>query len=566
MKKRLPLGLSNFKKLIEDGYYFVDKSLLIKEIHEQTGTVVLIPRPRRFGKTLNLSMLRFFYDLSGGSTAHLFEQLKIWEHEEYRALQGTHPVIYVTFKNIVHTSYEAMIKKFAYIIAKEFERHAILLSSSELSVHEKKTFERFRAKEVPESELGDGLEFLLEMLFKHYKKEVIVLIDEYDVPVQHAFIYGFYDKIIPFLKALLTGVLKDQDRLEKGILTGIMTLAKAGIFTGLNNLAIYDITNPQLADKFGFTHDEASAFLRYYNIADVEVIQQWYNGYIFGHTKGIYNPWSMLQCAHNDGGLKIYWANTSDNILLKRLIARSSSSTKEELELLLKGQSVKKIIEESVVYPDIDTRQDLIWSVLLYTGYLTSQSYELEEGKTVCSLIIPNKEVKFLYQDLIKKLFADAVAGVSVHDFLKALIEGNTKIFSHLLQGFILKSMSVHDLSSSEPEKSYHLFILGLLVLLKDDYEVTSNRESGLGRYDILIVPKQKNRTAIVIEFKKVWGNAEDGLEKAAQKALDQIIERKYAQELYDQGINAIRAYGIAFLGKNIAIKSCNLEKPELEC
>jgi hypothetical protein len=322
-----------------------------------------------------------------------------------------------------------------------------------------------------------------------------------------------------------------------------------------------------LVDKFGFTAQETHEMLRYYQIDDIQAIQRWYNGYIFGQTNGMYNPWSILQCVDNGGKLKIYWANTSDNVLLERLIVRSSASTKSDLEHILKGGAIEKIIEESIVYPDIDKRNDLLWSVLLFTGYLTSKGdYQIKDGKTVCSLIIPNQEILSLYKDLISRIFKDSVIDGKAQELLQALIDGDTEVFSQILQRFILHSMSVYDLSSSEPEKSYHLFVLGLLVMLSDTYDVISNRESGLGRYDILIVPKDTSKPAVVIEFKKVWQDGPDALKIAAQKALDQIIDKKYAQELYNKGIEDIRAYGIALDGKSISIASCMLENPEQAC
>ncbi len=565
MKKILPIGISDFKDLRENNYYYVDKSLLIQDLAPK-GRVASVQRPRRFGKTLNLSMLRYFYEKSDTSTAFLFEDLKIWQHKEFRKEQGQYPVIFVSFKEIFQSSYTEMLKRFAYCIALECKRHTELFTSTKLDDDEKEWLKRLSALTGSEFELASSLKFLTEVLYKHHGKKVIILIDEYDVPVQAAYIHGFYDTLILFLKELLTGALKDQSLIEKGILTGIMTLAKAGIFTGLNNLDIYNLTNPRLADKFGFTTDEAGELLEYYDINELTKVKEWYNGYIFGKTDGMYNPWSMLKCIESGGILEIYWSNTSDNILLKTLISRASSTTKSELEQLLTGNSVKKVVQESIVYPDIATQQNLIWTMLLFTGYLTYTDYTVDEGKKECDLIIPNQEIMFLYRDLITQLFTKSVAGDHVQDLLRSLLEGNTEIFSELLQDFILTSMSIYDLANSEPESSYHLFILGLLVMLSKTYEVRSNRESGLGRYDIMIIPKDTQKPAVVIEFKKVWKKSENGLEVAAQKALDQIIDKKYAQELYGQGIQTVIAYGIAFEGKTVCVKSCTLENPQLEC
>ena len=566
MKKIVPVGIRDFKYLKEHNFYYVDKSLLIKDLAAK-GRAYLIPRPRGFGKTLNLSMLRYFYEKGANSTAYLFEDLKIWQHEEFRKEQGQYPVIFVSFKEIFQSSYNEMLSHFGNVISLECKRHPELMTSSKLDENEKGRFQRLCTEKGSEFELANSLKFLTEVLYKHHEKEVIILIDEYDVPVQAAYTHGFYDNLILFLKELLIGTLKDQSYLEKGILTGTMALANAGIFTGLNNLDIYNLTHPKLADKFGFTSSEAEDLLSYYSISEDDKVKEWYNGYIFGKTNGMFNPWSILKCIEREGELEIYWSNTSDNIVLKRLISRASSTTKSELEQLLNGQSIKKTIQESLVYPDIDQQQNLIWTVLLFTGYLTYKDYTLVEGKKKCDLIIPNKEIQYLYRDLITLLFTNSVPGDHVQDLLRSLLEGNTEVFSALLQDFILTSMSIYDLASTEPERSYHLFILGLLVMLNNTHEVRSNRESGLGRYDIIIIPKDKSKPAVVIEFKKVWKKTtENALVASAQMALDQIIDKKYAQELYDQGIQSVIAYGIAFEGKNVSVLSCTLENPQLAC
>lgn len=331
-------------------------------------------------------------------------------------------------------------------------------------------------------------------------------------------------------------------------------MAKAGIFTGLNNLDVFNITSPKLADKFGFTAAEAAELIQYYDLKQPDVIKQWYNGYIFGETEGIFNPWSMLKCVQNDGALQIYWANTSDNALVKRLIARASISTKMELESLLNGIAIDKVIEESIIFPDLDRQSELIWSLLLFTGYVTSTKCEMVKGKKQCSLIIPNQEIKYLYEDLIRKLFTESLQGGRVQDLLYALMHNDAPAFAELLQGFLLTSMSAFDLPDKEPEKSYHLFVLGLLVMLSDTHEVKSNRESGIGRYDILITPHDTSKQALILEFKKTARG--ETVEQAAQKALEQIIEKKYAQELYGRNMHTIIAYGIAFEGKTVEVVS----------
>lgn len=560
MTKQIPVGISDFKEIIERNYYYVDKTLLIKDIVE-SGKVILITRPRRFGKSLNLSMLRYFYEQNEQSTAHLFDNLAVWQHPSLRELQGAYPVIFVTFKDLLSSSYEVMINQFAYAISQEFNRHEYLLSSSALNESEKKRFKRILNEEGSQVDLGTSLQFLLRVLAKHHKRNVVIIIDEYDVPVQNAYLYGFYEKLILFIKELLTSVLKDNPILEKAVITGIYTLAKAGIYTGLNNLDVYNLTDEKMADKFGFTLQEATAMFEYYNIQNPDEVKAWYNGYVFGKSHGIFNPWSMVKCVDKKGALILYWANTSDNALLKKMIMNATVNIKTDLELLLTDQTVEKLIDESILFADIDREPELIWTILLFTGYVTYTQYVLKGGKKVCSLAIPNQEIKYLYKDLIGKLFGQMVGSGKTVEFLRALTEGNTELFANHLRDFILNSMSSHDISSAEPEKSYHLFVLGILVMLGDEYIVKSNQESGLGRYDLMIIPKQKHRKGIVIELKKVSSDKSDALELAAQKAIEQILETKYAQAFYEQDIHDIICYGIAFAGKQVCVKSIELSK-----
>ena len=551
--KKLPIGISDYKEIIENNYYYVDKTLLIKDILKG-GEAIAMPRPRRFGKTLNLSMLRYFFEKSNKSTAYLFEQQAIWQESEYKKLQGQFPVVFLTFKNAKFSTFDRTFEKMATIIGEEFSRHDYLLEGNSLKPQEKEYFERVRQFKASHVDISGSLGFLVKFLHRHHQKNVVVLIDEYDIPVQSGFVNGFYQEIVELIQIILTSVLKDNPFLEKGVLSGILTLAKAGIFSGLNNLSVFNLTDPFFADKFGFTADETEQLLSYYNVDDHDAIKKWYNGYIFGHTNGMFNPWSLLKCVEAKGSLGIYWANTSDNILLKRLITRATSSTKSDFETLLRGKSIQKTIEESIVFPDLDKRESLIWSLLLFSGYVTYESYELVKGKKVAQLVLPNQEIKYLFEDLIKQIFSETVVGNEAEELLQSLLKGNTDYFADLLQGFVLNSMSSYDLPSNEPERSYHLFVLGLLVLLGDDYDVTSNRESGLGRYDILISPKNPTHNGVIIEFKKALTS--EKLEESAAKALEQILSKNYVQDLQARKVETIFAYGIAFSGKNLHVVS----------
>lgn len=421
-------------------------------------------------------------------------------------------------------------------------------------------FNRILERRASQAELETSLHFLAKLLHAYHKKKPFLLIDEYDVPIQAAFVYGYYEKAIGFLKGLLGSALKDEDHIERGVVTGILTLAKAGIFTGLNNLDVFNITSLKLSDKFGFTKTEVGTLLNYYSLDAQETeIQQWYDGYTFGKTSGIFNPWSVLNCIKNEGQLKKYWVNTSDNVLVKKLIAQASIDVKTKLEVLISGTPIVEKIEESLTFPDLDNRSDLLWSLLLFTGYLTFDHYKIKKGEIIASLKIPNEEITYLYDDLIRTIFKESVQGGQVDNLLTALTVGDSDMFATLLQSFVYNSMSSYDLSSNEPEKSYHLFVLGLLVALSDHYEVKSNKESGLGRYDVTLIPRKNNKPAIILEFKLVRKG--ETLETAAQKALDQISQKKYTQDLFDRSIEKIIAYGIAFEGRTIWVKSTSMEK-----
>ncbi len=553
MKKLLPIGQSDYKNLIDNNSYYVDKTLLIKEVWT-SGEVLLIPRPRRFGKTLNLSMLRYFFEKPEKETTdYLFIDTLIWKLEQYKALQGKFPVIALSFKNNEHATYKATYESFVIKIADEFNRHKYVLSSEIFEPFEKDLFDRIRKTQASYVEVTNSLETLVKFLHRYHKQKVIVLLDEYDVPIQSAYLHGFYNEIIDFMRPLLTGAFKDNQTLEKGVITGILMLAKSGIFTGLNNLQIFNLTKDRVADKFGFTQEEVDRLLEYYDLKNAKnAITQWYDGYTVGITTGIYNPWSVLNCVSFQGELDTYWAHTSNNTLVKRLIARAPASIKSALERLLNGESVQQVIEESMLFPELDYRNELVWSSLLFTGYLTYTSCELQDGKKICSLVIPNQETLYPYRKLIENIFTESVGDDQASNLLQAVIEGDTEIFARLLQGFVLNSMSFFDLSGNE--KSYHNFVLGLLVMLQKTYKVSSNKESGLGRYDILLLPKIAHKPGIIIEFKLV--RSAETTETAPQNALDQIIEKKYVQTFVEHGIKEVILYGIGFEGKNLFIKS----------
>jgi hypothetical protein len=556
--QRIPIGVSDYKTIIEGNYYYVDKTLLIKEIVEAAGTVALIPRPRRFGKTLNLSMLKYFFEQTKKNNAYLFKDKLIWQEKEYHALQGKHPVIFISLKDVKHSTWQKTYKHLITLISQEFDRlfADLLPTMTHQQQHVYKAIVQMRADEV---EFGNSLKFLTELLHNHYQQKVIVLFDEYDTPIHAAHFHGFYQEIIEFMRSLLCSLFKDNVYLERGVITGILMIAKEGLFSGLNNLDVASITGYFLLDKFGFTPDEVKSIVQTYKSpSTLDQLQKWYDGYQFGNVAHLYNPWSILKHVRDRGPLQPYWVNTSDNLLLMFLLARASGEVKQDFEQLLQEQPVVKNIDESIIFSELEERESALWTLLMYSGYLTYKNYSIdEEGQIQCILTIPNKEIKSLYRNLIRNVFAKLVISKQIQKFLDAVITGNVEAFSDYLQGFLLKNFSVFDISPHEPEISYHMFVLGLLVLLDEKYSIKSNRESGYGRYDIILVPKS-GQTACIIEFKKV--HSKETLSTAAQRALAQINEKKYAQELYDSGITDIIAYGIAFQGKRVLIKMQNLQ------
>lgn len=554
---KLPIGISDFKEIIEDGYQYVDKTLLIDELKRTNGKVVLIPRPRRFGKTLNLSMLRYFFERSETSNAHIFFKTKIWSHEGYRKLQGKFPVIFITFKNIKARNWKDACKRIKSVIAAEFDRHSYLLKDN-LSDFERSQYTAILSR-PDKCDFADSLFLLTRLLRKHYKRKVIVLIDEYDAPIHAAHNKGYYKEMIDFMRSLLTAVLKDNSYLERAVLTGILRAAKEGIFSGLNNLRVCTLLDEKFSDKFGFTVSEVDSLLRATGlIKKATTIKDWYNGYRCGKTT-IYNPWSLLECIDHKGMIQPYWANTSDNDLIKELIAQSDEKVKSELEYLLLNKPVIKEIDGALIFPGIENNDKAIWSLLLFAGYTTFSRIERKLGAVFCTLVLPNEEIKLLYRQLITSIFEDSLGRARIENLREALLTADGERFHEMLQDFVSKSTSVFDLPKDEPERSYHLFVLGLLVTFSDIFEVKSNHESGYGRYDIMLIPHQKKNYGIILEFKKVSTAKPETMESIASAALRQIESKDYARELRQRGIRKIAAFGIACKGKKILVKEKKL-------
>ena len=474
MKKKIPIGISDFKSIIQENYYFIDKSLFIKEVVEDGSKVILLPRPRRFGKTLNMSMLKYFYEKSEGNNMCLFKGLNISNHEDIMYMQGKYPVIYITFKDEKHSEWDRCLNSVERLVKSEFGKHSYLLKSDVLEEYEKQEVEDILYGRASHDVYTDGLKLLSEYLYRYHKQKVVILIDEYDVPIQSGYLYGYYDSIIEFMRIFLSGGLKDNQYLEKAVLTGILRVAKESIFSGLNNLEVSTLLSYNFDSSFGFLEEEVVELLKYYNIEyEMDEVRNWYNGYIFG-DKVIYNPWSILSYTKNNReGLRPYCVNTSSNDLVKRVLARGTEILKTELESLIKGETIEKLINEDIVMKDIASSSEKVWSFLLFSGYLKVIDRKLERGKNYCKLKIPNLEVQYLYEEIILGWFNENISSDKFSMMLKSLVSGDIKTFSIIFKELVLKSVSYFDISGRESEKVYHSFVLGIafegkMVLVKE--------------------------------------------------------------------------------------------------
>lgn len=554
--KRIPLGISDFKAIIEEDYLFVDKTLLIKEFWESNGQTILLPRPRRFGKTLNMSMIKYFFEKDSIDNRYLFKNLNIENHEEIMKFQGKYPVIYLSFKDEKHSTFEYLKTGLRSILSKLYLDHKYCLNKDNLDNVEKEYYNLIINKKADIIELSNALKKLSQYLEDYFEQKVIILIDEYDVPIQAAYLNNYYDEAIEFMRNLLSGAFKDNNSIKKGMITGILRVARESIFSGLNNLKVESILSNNFSDKFGFTEKEIEKLVHEYNIEEkLEIIKQWYNGYNFGNTT-IYNPWSILNYLSNpEQGLKPYWVNSSSNDLVEILLSKGSKEVKKNLEDLVSGNNIEKIIDENIVMGDIEKSTDNLWSFLLFTGYLKVKSKERKGLKDYYTLSIPNLEVTTLYYDLIEKWFEDTITKENYELMINSLVTGDIKIFGKLLKQFVLKSISYFDVGGYEGEKVYHAFVLGMLISLNDTHEVLSNRESGYGRYDVMIIPRDISKLGIVIEFKKLDTDDDETLDETAEEALKQIKDKKYSITLENRGIKNIKEIGIVFKGKDIYIK-----------
>lgn len=555
VKKGLPIGVSDFIDIIEENLYLVDKSLMVKDLLEDGSKVILLTRPRRFGKTLNISMIKNFFQKTEEDRGYLFKNLKIWKYENATKHFGKYPVIYITFKDLKDNNFEKMYEKLKEIVSIEYGKHGYLVSSGILNQAEIMYYNDILLKKASEAQYETSLKNLSEYLCRYHKQKVMILVDEYDVPIQSGYLNNFYEQVIEFIRNFLSGGLKDNENLYKAVLTGILRIAKESIFSGLNNLNAYTILNTKYSEYFGFTEREVEEILTYYGIeAKMKDVKSWYNGYIFGEEV-IYNPWSILKYIDNyKTSFQPYWVNTSSNDLVKKLLTKGGEKVKEELESLIKGENLVKTVNQDIVMHEIDNGTENVWSFMLFSGYLKTVSKEITEGEFICNLAIPNLEVRYLYKQIILGWFKESITNDKFTFMLESLINGDIESFEDILSEFVYKSVSYFD-TEEKNESFYHALVLGMLTGLGETYEVKSNRESGYGRYDVMVIPKDKSRLGIVMEFKKVNKRKKETLEIAIESALKQLKDKDYKEELLSRGIKNILQIGIAFDGKDLLIK-----------
>lgn len=549
------IGVSDFKMLRVRENYFIDKSLFIKDILDNQSSVALIRRPRRFGKTLNMSMLKYYFDCQAKDSKELFKNLKIMEQgEKYTSKLGYYPVIYITLKDVNDSIYENMILNLKTAILNMYKQHMYLLDSDKIYGFEKQKMEDILYCREDETVLKNSIRDLSEYLGRYYDKPVILLVDEYDVPLQSAYVEGYYDEAVKFFKTFYGATFKDNPYLEKTVITGVSRVAKESIFSGANNFDVYTVlTDNEFEDDFGITSEEIDKVLKDFEVEEEkEKIKEWYDGYTIGKTNGIYNPWSILNYLKRKE-LMPYWVNTSSNDLIK-LILKNSTTVKEKIERLLKDEAIEVRIDLETVIIGIENNEDNIWGLLVGTGYLKIvETVDITEARY--KVKIPNFEIKALFQSIIRDWFRDKVIGNDLQSILKDLVTLNLKEFEKKFEILVTQMFSYMDVGENTAENFYHAFVLGMLVGLKDSYYVNSNRESGLGRYDIMLEPKDKNGNSFIMESKVLEDKEEKTIEETIANAKKQIEEKKYEENLRERGFTNITKMVFAFKGKEIKME-----------
>ena len=551
-KKAIPIGIENFEDIIKDNYYYVDKSMLIEDILVNRAAVTLFTRPRRFGKTLNMSMIKYFFDVRNkDENRKLFEGLKIFG-SEYMREQGKYPVIFVSLKDLRGDTWEMCLMEIKKLISKIYREFQYI--TEKMNEDDKEIYDSIKNRKN-DMDLNTSIELLSEYLFEYYGERVIILIDEYDAPIINAFDKGYYNEAINFFQVFYSSALKTNDSLKYGILTGITRIIKEGIFSGLNNLKVDTILNKKFSEYFGLLESEVIKMLDYFEMKyKIEEVKEWYNGYIFG-DKRIYNPWSIINYVDN-GEIKAYWANVSGNTLLENMLDQAGEDVYTDLKRFTDGESIEKYISDGTTIKSLLSNNDEIWQLFLYSGYLTKAKEQIEIDETleytnIYNLKIPNKEIRKYFGNMFLNRFFGTELKTSI--LIKALESGDIKKFEKTLGEIMVNMLSHFDLDS-EMEKIYQVFMIGLVGFLMGKYEIISNNESGYGRYDLAMIPIKSNEKAYLMEFK--ISKTEKGMTLKAEEALKQIDEKKYDTRLKARGIKNILKIGIAFYGKKVKVFS----------
>lgn len=548
----LPVGISDYR-LASSEYYYVDKTMMIKDFLDERPMVSLFTRPRRFGKTLNMDMFRTFFEKTDEDTSVYFRDKKIWScGKKYRDYQGKYPVIFITFKDIKRDTWEETYDQISKILRQEFERHSELLESEHCSIYEKAYFKTVLEEKADDTDMMMSLQRLSQMLDEHYDIPPIIIVDEYDTPIQQGHMRGFYDEVILFMRNLFSGGLKDNRHLSYGFLTGILRVAKESIFSGLNNLAVNSILDSRYSEYFGFTQEEVKEIARYYHAEEkYGEICAWYDGYRFGDSE-IFNPWSVINYFRNHCQPKAFWQSTGSNEIIGEVLAHAGADIYERLKALLQGESFLTYIDTGVIYPQIRNNPSSVYSFLLVAGYLKVVRVDPAfSGDYMCEVALPNQEIAFVYNKEILQKLTDIIPQATAISIQEALYSNDAQRLQKEMHKLLLQSASCYDAAR---ENFYHGFVLGLCAMMDNRYYISSNGESGEGRYDLQLLPKSANMPGILIELKAAKNLSGDKLKQLSETALAQIEARKYDTDMTAKGIKTIFKYGVAFSGKQVEV------------